>query len=444
MPRFRVPRSRVGDAAAPRGPRGAAAGPRPGVRRPTAPPRAPRERPADARQRAGRGRRLPGCSPRRGDVHAQRHPCLPPRRARPARRRARHGDLLLATSVEHSAVLHAGAWHRAAVAGSRPSPSTAPGVSTSTRSPRASPRGASRPSSPSSPPTPRWACASRSRRSRTATGAPLFLDACASAGRVPLPDGWSAAAVSAHKWGGPAGVGVLLVRKGARWRHPFPGDDRVDERATGFENVPAALAAAAALRATLEDQERLAGQHRALTRHLASVARSIPDTEVFLDDGPRLPHLVAFSCLYVDGEALVTELDRLGFAVASGSACTASTLEPSHVLAAMGALTHGNVRVSLGRDTEPAAVHRLAGSFRAWSGGCAPRPGCRRDPGRARLSRRALPTADHRARSSGGDGRAWVTPWPSRRTTLLRGSTSRPGAACARRSTSASGPPPTA
>jgi cysteine desulfurase len=57
---------------------------------------------------------------------------------------------------------------------------------------------------------------------------------------------------------------------------------------------------------------------------------------------------------------LVSELSRLGFAVASGSACTASTLEPSHVLAAMGALTHGNVRVSLGRDTDPAALRRLA------------------------------------------------------------------------------------
>ena len=73
----------------------------------------------------------------------------------------------------------------------------------------------------------------------------------------------------------------------------------------------------------------------------------------------RLPHLLTFSCLYVDGESLVTELDRLGFAVASGSACTASSLEPSHVLAAMGALTHGNVRVSLSRDTTLADVDRL-------------------------------------------------------------------------------------
>ncbi|MHB8453060.1 MAG: aminotransferase class V-fold PLP-dependent enzyme, partial [Mycobacteriales bacterium] len=73
----------------------------------------------------------------------------------------------------------------------------------------------------------------------------------------------------------------------------------------------------------------------------------------------RLPHLVTCSFLYVDGEALLAELDRAGFAVHSGSSCTSSTLTPSHVLAAMGALTHGNVRVSLGRDTTAADVERL-------------------------------------------------------------------------------------
>ena len=62
------------------------------------------------------------------------------------------------------------------------------------------------------------------------------------------------------------------------------------------------------------------------------------------------------SLLYVDGEAVVTELDRAGFAVSSGSSCTASTLTPSHVLAAMGVLTHGNVRVSLARGTTEAEV----------------------------------------------------------------------------------------
>ena len=186
---------------------------------------------------------------------------------------------------------------------------------------------------------------------------PLFTDACASMGRLPLPGGWAAAAGSAHKWGGPAGVGVLLVRKRARWRNPFPGDDRVDERSTGFENVPAVLAAAAALQAVVAERDEVnARQHELVDVVRRRVAAEVPDVEVVGDPDHRLPHLVTFSCLYVDGEALVTELDRRGFGIASGSACTASTLTPSHVLEAMGVLTHGNVRLSLQRDTTRADV----------------------------------------------------------------------------------------
>ena len=186
---------------------------------------------------------------------------------------------------------------------------------------------------------------------------PLFTDACASMGRLPLPGGWAAAAGSAHKWGGPAGVGVLLVRKRARWRNPFPGDDRVDERSTGFENVPAVLAAAAALQAVVAERDEVnARQHALVDVVRRRVAAEVPDVEVVGDPDRRLPHLVTFSCLYVDGEALVTELDRRGFGIASGSACTASTLTPSHVLEAMGVLTHGNVRLSLQRDTTRADV----------------------------------------------------------------------------------------
>lgn len=186
---------------------------------------------------------------------------------------------------------------------------------------------------------------------------PLFTDACASMGRLPLPGGWAAAAGSAHKWGGPAGVGVLLVRKRARWRNPFPGDDRADERSTGFENVPAVLAAAAALQAVVVERDEVnERQHELVDVVRRRVAAEVPDVEVVGDPDRRLPHLVTFSCLYVDGEALVTELDRRGFGIASGSACTASTLTPSHVLEAMGVLTHGNVRLSLQRDTTRADV----------------------------------------------------------------------------------------
>ena len=203
---------------------------------------------------------------------------------------------------------------------------------------------------------------------------PLFVDACASAGRLPLPSGWAAAAASAHKWGGPAGVGVLLVRKGARWRNPFPGDDRVDERTAGFENVPGALAAAAALQAVVAEGEVVRRQAALIERVRAALA-AIPDVEVVGHPDARLPHLVTFSCLYVDGEALVLGLDRRGYGVASGSACASSTLQPSHVLAAMGVLTHGNVRLSLTRDTTPAdvdgflaALPEVVGSIRAEAG----------------------------------------------------------------------------
>ncbi|MEO5653726.1 MAG: aminotransferase class V-fold PLP-dependent enzyme [Marmoricola sp.] len=274
--------------------------------------------------------------------------------------RVRHGNLLLSTAVEHSAVLHAGAWHTARGGRFETIPVDAHG--------RVRVAGVVDALELHGEPAvmavqaanPEVGVCQPVEEVSALSGAPLFMDACASAGRLPLPSGWAAGALSAHKWGGPAGVGVLLVRRSSRWRNPFPGDDRVDERSIGFENVPAALAAAAALRAVVHERQELGSRHETLVGTLAAAARSIPDTEVFLAPGDRLPHVLAFSCLYVDGEALVTELDRLGFAVASGSACTASTLQPSHVLVAMGALTHGNVRVSLGRETTSADVARLA------------------------------------------------------------------------------------
>ena len=264
---------------------------------------------------------------------------------------ARAGDQLAATAVEHSAVMHAGQWHAARGGRFETWPVDDLGRTLG-------------------PPADATVVCVQSANHEVgtlqpvaavaeATGVPLFMDACASAGRLPLPGGWSAAAASAHKWGGPAGVGLLLVRKGARWRNPFPGDDRVDERSTGMENVPAALAAAAALQAVVAERDEINRRHTALVDRLREGVGKIADTQVVGDPVNRLPHLVTFSFLYVDGEAIVTELDRRGFAVASGSACTASTLEPSHVLAAMGALTHGNVRVSLGRDTTEADVDRL-------------------------------------------------------------------------------------
>jgi cysteine desulfurase len=188
-------------------------------------------------------------------------------------------------------------------------------------------------------------------------GVPLMVDIAASAGRLPVPDGWSLLTASARKWGGPAGVGLLVVRKGTRWREPFPADDREHHRVPGVPNVPAVLAAAASLKSASRERGSNDAALRALVALIrAQVPRTVPDSVVYGDPDARLPHIVTFSCLYVDGEALVTELDRAGFSVSSGSACVADTRQPSHVLAAMGALTHGNVRVSLPRDVRAESV----------------------------------------------------------------------------------------
>jgi cysteine desulfurase len=192
------------------------------------------------------------------------------------------------------------------------------------------------------------------------SGVPLLVDAAQSLGRDAVPAGWHILAGSAHKWGGPAGVGVLAIRRGTRWRSPMPEDERGSGRAPGFENVPGAVAAAAALQARVDEASQLAAMHAALIDQIwQRVPELVPDVEVVGHPTRRLPHLVTFSCLYVNGEALVSELDKEGFAVSSGSSCTASTLEPSHVLEAMGVLTHGNVRVSLPRTATEADVSRF-------------------------------------------------------------------------------------
>ncbi|GGS87427.1 cysteine desulfurase family protein [Nonomuraea spiralis] len=193
-----------------------------------------------------------------------------------------------------------------------------------------------------------------------ANGVPLLVDAAQTAGRMPVPPGWSVLTASAHKWGGPAGVGVLAVRKGTRFRSFLPEDERERRRVPGFENVPGIVAAAAALRAmSAEAAQEQARLSELVTRIRETVPAIVPDVEVIGDPVGRAPHIVTFSCLYVDGEALLTELDKAGFAVSSGSSCTASTLRPSHVLEAMGVLTHGNVRVSLPRGTSAAEVDRF-------------------------------------------------------------------------------------
>ncbi|MDT5030546.1 MAG: cysteine desulfurase [Actinoplanes sp.] len=272
--------------------------------------------------------------------------------------RQRAGRTLVHSAIEHSAVLHAARQHGAAeevgvdrygrldlagwrVAVARPGVALASLISASHEAGTVQPVAAAA-----------QACAE--------AGVPLYVDAAQSVGHVPVPSGWSLLSASAHKWGGPPGVGVLVVRKGVRWVSPWPGDDRHRPRPVGALDLPAIVAAAASLRAAAAEADAEAARLAPLVDRIReTVAGTVPDVEVVGDPVERLPHLVTFSCLYVDGEALLHALDRAGFAVSSGSSCTASTLRPSHVLEAMGVLSHGNVRVSLHRGTTEAEVDRF-------------------------------------------------------------------------------------
>ncbi|HEV2887297.1 MAG TPA: aminotransferase class V-fold PLP-dependent enzyme [Jatrophihabitans sp.] len=278
--------------------------------------------------------------------------------------RQRAGNVLLHSAVEHSAVFQAADWHRqhggeVRVAGvdstgrvelaefvelaGRPGTATAvlqaANHEVGTRQPVA-----------------------EAARQLAGMGVPLVVDAGHELVYGQPPVDAPIFTADARLWGGPAGVGLLVIRQGSRWRPPFPVDEAESGRAAGVPNVPAIVAAVASLRASRADRaaegRRLAGLISLIREQ---VPLTVPDSVVLGPPDPagRLPQLVTFSCLYVDGEALLTELDRRGFAVSSGSSCTSNTLTPSHVLVAMGALTSGNIRISLHPGVRQADVERF-------------------------------------------------------------------------------------
>ncbi|GAA4123029.1 cysteine desulfurase/sulfurtransferase TusA family protein [Streptomyces tunisiensis] len=277
--------------------------------------------------------------------------------------RRRTGHHLIVSAVEHSSVLHAAEVHR-------------DGGGTVTEVP-VDRTGAVRPSEFAGALRPDTALAclqsanhevgtlqpvAEAAGACRAAGVPLLVDAAQSLGWGPVEGDWSLLTASAHKWGGPSGVGLLAVRKGVRFAPQGPRDERESGRVPGFENLPAIVAAAASLRAVRAEAAQEAARLRELTDRIrARVPELVPDVEVVGDPERRLPGVVTFSCLYVDGETVLHELDRAGFSVSSGSSCTSSTLTPSHVLRAMGVLSEGNVRVSLPPGTEEEDVESFLG-----------------------------------------------------------------------------------
>jgi len=191
------------------------------------------------------------------------------------------------------------------------------------------------------------------------------------AGRVPLDLtalGADMASLSAHKLGGPKGVGALVLRKGVAVEPLLKGGGQERRRRAGTENVAGIVGfgvAAELAAAELDRTLAIAGLRDALEARARSL---VPEAVVLSARVARLPNT---SCIAVPGtkaETLVIGLDLAGIAVSSGSACSSGKVEASHVLSAMGVageLTQGAIRVSLGRDSTPADIDRFVEAWGA-------------------------------------------------------------------------------
>ena len=189
-------------------------------------------------------------------------------------------------------------------------------------------------------------------------GVLFHTDAVQAAGHVPV-DVVSMhidlMAISAHKFHGPKGVGVLYIRKGVRIPSLIIGGGQEKKRRAGTENVPGIVGLATALKLANEHMAENAVRVGALRDQLLKgIAARIPDVKLNGHPTMRLPNNVNYSIRYIEGESILLMLDINGIAASSGSACTSGSLDPSHVLLAMGLpheIAHGSLRLTLSEFT---------------------------------------------------------------------------------------------
>ncbi|MHC2579080.1 cysteine desulfurase [Bradyrhizobium diazoefficiens] len=202
-------------------------------------------------------------------------------------------------------------------------------------------------------------------------GGLLHVDAIQALGKIPFninAVGADLATFSAHKIGGPKGIGALVVAEGLAGLEPvLRGGGQELNRRAGTENVAGIAGFGAAVKVALqafpEDAKRMAS----LRDRLENGIRAIAGATIFSDDTERLPNTILFTAPGLKAETAVIGFDLEGIAVSSGSACSSGKVQPSHVLSAMGfdpAVAQGAVRLSLGWSTEPDDINRALEAWR--------------------------------------------------------------------------------
>ena len=198
----------------------------------------------------------------------------------------------------------------------------------------------------------------------------FHTDAVQATGHVPIDvkkDNIDMLSASAHKFHGPKGIGFLYAKKGIRLTNLIEGGAQEKGLRAGTENVAFAAAMAAALKETAGHMQENGARITALRDRLIAGLSEIPHSALNGDAKKRLPGNVNFCFEGIEGESLLLYLDDLGICASSGSACTSGSLDPSHVLLAIGRVhdvAHGSLRLSLGEDTTEEDVDYLVKSVR--------------------------------------------------------------------------------
>lgn len=197
-------------------------------------------------------------------------------------------------------------------------------------------------------------------------GAIFHVDAVQAVGKVPLNMKTSTIdmlTISGHKIHAPKGIGALYVRRGVRFRPFLIGGHQERGRRAGTENVPGIIALGKAAELELLHLEEATKRERKLRDRLEqSLLAKIPDCAVNGDVNNRLPNTSNIGFKYIEGEAILLLLNKHGICASSGSACTSGSLEPSHVLRAMGlpyTTLHGSIRFSLCRYTTEEEIDQV-------------------------------------------------------------------------------------
>ncbi|MHC4636530.1 MAG: cysteine desulfurase NifS [Planctomycetota bacterium] len=187
-------------------------------------------------------------------------------------------------------------------------------------------------------------------------GVVFHTDAVQAIGKIPLnlsQSRFDMVSLSGHKLHAPKGVGILYIRKGTRLSPFMVGGHQESGRRAGTENVPNIIALGKACELAGENIDQENNRVKYLRDKLETeILKTCPDCQINGDSDNRLPNTTNISFEYIEGEAILLMLDHLGICASSGSACTSGSLEPSHVLRAMGVpftAAHGSIRFSLSR-----------------------------------------------------------------------------------------------